>query len=92
MSDRGERSAYVDNPPHDGFDRTGWDLKRVWVEVWNGCVFISLAHEAPVARQGGLAIQNPGHDVAIALGVGLVLIGDELGRPRDRRGLLAHAR
>ncbi len=32
---------------HDGFDRTGWDLKRVWVEVWNGCVFVSLAREAP---------------------------------------------
>ena len=32
---------------HDGFDRTGWDLKRVWVEVWNGMVFISLAQEAP---------------------------------------------
>ena len=32
---------------HEGFDRTGWDLKRVWVEVWNGMVFISLAQEAP---------------------------------------------
>jgi phenylpropionate dioxygenase-like ring-hydroxylating dioxygenase large terminal subunit len=32
---------------HDDFDRTGWDLRRAWVEVWNGMVFISLAREEP---------------------------------------------
>jgi Rieske 2Fe-2S family protein len=32
---------------HDGFDRTGWDLKRARVEVWNGMVFVSLSQEAP---------------------------------------------
>jgi phenylpropionate dioxygenase-like ring-hydroxylating dioxygenase large terminal subunit len=32
---------------HDGFERSGWDLKRVWVEAWNGMVFVSLAAHAP---------------------------------------------
>ena len=40
---------------HEGFDPTGWDLKRVWIEVWNGMVFISLACEQPVAIAERLA-------------------------------------
>ncbi|HET6172316.1 MAG TPA: aromatic ring-hydroxylating dioxygenase subunit alpha [Gaiellales bacterium] len=32
---------------HEGFDRTGWDLKRAWAEIWNGMVFVSLAKEQP---------------------------------------------
>ena len=31
----------------DDFDRTGWNLKRAWAEVWNGMVFVSLGHEQP---------------------------------------------
>src|SRR4029077_17693352 len=31
----------------DDFDRTGWNLKRALVEVWNGLVFVSLAEQTP---------------------------------------------
>lgn len=32
---------------HAGFDRTGWNLKPAWCEVWNGMVFISLGQDEP---------------------------------------------
>ena len=39
----------------EDFDRTGWDLKHAWVEVWNGMVFVSLGSERPVAIAERLA-------------------------------------
>jgi phenylpropionate dioxygenase-like ring-hydroxylating dioxygenase large terminal subunit len=39
----------------DDFDRTGWNLKRAWVEVWNGMVFVSLARQAPESIAARLA-------------------------------------
>ena len=57
---------------HEGFDRTGWDLKRVWVEVWNGCVFVSLAQEAPEPIADRLA--------------GADFSGYDLDRAQDRLG------
>jgi Rieske 2Fe-2S family protein len=32
---------------HAGFDRTGWDLKKAWVEVWNGFVFVCVGPDRP---------------------------------------------
>lgn len=32
---------------HDGFDRAGWNLKKAWVEVWHGFVFVGLSKTRP---------------------------------------------
>jgi phenylpropionate dioxygenase-like ring-hydroxylating dioxygenase large terminal subunit len=42
----------------DDFDRTGWNLKRAWVEVWNGMVFVSLARQAPESIAERLAAEE----------------------------------
>ena len=40
---------------HDGFDRSGWDLKSAWAEVWHGFVFVSVAPRRPPSIASRLA-------------------------------------